>query len=222
MPKSLAVNRIMGRGAFIVFEGLDRAGKSTQVSMLTDALRARGVAVQKQSFPDRSTAIGKLIDDYLTKKVEFSPEAAHLLFSANRWECKDRLIKSLEEGTTLVVDRYAASGAAYAAANSGQTLEWCSQPDRGLPAPDLVVFLRVAEEEQQKRANWGEERFERVETQRKIGKNFDRLADPRTWFGVDAQRDKAAIHAEILERVLKAIQECADQSVKALAHFDSD
>ena len=74
------------RGAFIVFEGADRAGKSTQCQMLVDHLAAQGVAVERWCFPDRTTAIGKMINSYLTSQSEIDDAAVHLLFSANRWE----------------------------------------------------------------------------------------------------------------------------------------
>ena len=74
------------RGAFIVFEGADRAGKSTQCQKLVEHLRASGVAAELWRFPDRTTAIGKMINSYLTSQSEIDDAAVHLLFSANRWE----------------------------------------------------------------------------------------------------------------------------------------
>lgn len=47
---------------------------------------------------------------------DLSDEAIHLLFSANRWERANHIIKTLEAGTTLVIDRYCYSGVAYSAA----------------------------------------------------------------------------------------------------------
>ena len=41
-------------------------------------------------------------------------------------------------------------------------IDWCKGPDRGLPAPDIVFFLKLSPEAAQKRANFGEERYERV------------------------------------------------------------
>lgn len=76
------------RGAFIVIEGLDRSGKSTQAAILQSRLQrgeqsARAVLIK---FPDRTTAIGKMIDAYLRSQSELDDHAIHLLFSANRWE----------------------------------------------------------------------------------------------------------------------------------------
>lgn len=73
-----------GRGALIVFEGLDRCGKSTQCELLLERL-PKGTATLVK-FPDRETATGKLIDAYLAEGQQIHDRAIHLLFSANRWE----------------------------------------------------------------------------------------------------------------------------------------
>jgi thymidylate kinase len=70
------------RGAFIVFEGIDRCGKSTQVDLLGKALdNAKNIR-----FPDRTSAIGQMINSYLVSATNMNDQAIHLLFSANRWE----------------------------------------------------------------------------------------------------------------------------------------
>lgn len=74
------------RGAFIVLEGADRAGKTTQCTRLVEHLRARGLDARLWRFPDRSTTIGRMIDAYLKSQAELDDAAVHLLFSANRWE----------------------------------------------------------------------------------------------------------------------------------------
>ncbi len=56
----------------------------------------------------------------------------------------------MDEGTTVVVDRYAYSGVAFTAAK-GLALEWCKGPDKGLPAPDMVIYLKLAVGEAMKR-----------------------------------------------------------------------
>ena len=68
------------RGALIVFEGVDRCGKSTQTKMLAEALPN----AKLMRFPDRTTATGKIVDAYL-KIFELDDKAVHLLFSANGW-----------------------------------------------------------------------------------------------------------------------------------------
>lgn len=83
---SSAMAQQQARGAFIVFEGADRAGKSTQCQMLVEHLQAQGVAAELWRFPDRTTPIGKMINSYLTSQSDIDDAAVHLLFSANRWE----------------------------------------------------------------------------------------------------------------------------------------
>ena len=61
--------------------------------------------------------------------------------------------------------RYAYSGVAFSAAKDGLSLDWCRQPDRGLPRPDVVYFLDVSPEEAAKRGGFGEERYEKAEFQ---------------------------------------------------------
>jgi len=100
---------------------------------------------------------GKLIDAYLQQGVELSDQAVHLLFSANRWEAAAAMTDKLAKGTTVVVDRYAFSGACFTAAK-GVDLEWCKAPDKGLPAPDLVLFLDLPVDKAKTRGEFGAER----------------------------------------------------------------
>jgi hypothetical protein len=143
------------RGAFIVLEGTDRSGKSTQCARLVTALNASGVPAELWRFPDRTTSVGHMLDAYLrgTPEGDADDAAVHLLFSANRWEkrcvrCRGgggvqhshltsfpnplrcqrtRLLEALQAGTTLVVDRYAYSGVAFTSAKrvQGLGLDWC-------------------------------------------------------------------------------------------------
>ncbi len=73
------------RSPFIVFEGLDRSGKTTQIAMLKEKL-ANHLTVTEFKSPDRTTVIGKMIDSYLKSGIELCSRSIHLLFSANRWE----------------------------------------------------------------------------------------------------------------------------------------
>ncbi|MEQ2202619.1 hypothetical protein XENOCAPTIV_009269 [Xenoophorus captivus] len=83
------------RGALVVLEGVDRAGKTTQCKKLVQALLESGRPAEMMRFPGeeysilrpyRSTTIGQLISAYLEKKSDLEDHTVHLLFSANRWE----------------------------------------------------------------------------------------------------------------------------------------
>lgn len=74
------------RGALVVLEGLDRSGKSSQCGELLTHLLNVGYSAELWRFPDRNTAVGKMISAYLSNESNLDDRTIHLLFSANRWE----------------------------------------------------------------------------------------------------------------------------------------
>jgi dTMP kinase len=186
----------MRRGAFIVLEGIDRTGKTTQAARLVDALKAEGQKVVAKRFPDRTTATGTVINQYLQNKAELDDHVIHLLYSANRWEAKAELEAILASGTHLIVDRYSYSGVAFSAAKEGMDFEWCCEPERGLPAPDVVIFLEMSIEEAKERGDYGAERYEKEEFQRKVKEMYERLKDKR-WVSVNAAQSRDQVHDEL-------------------------
>ncbi|XP_070817457.1 thymidylate kinase [Chaetodon trifascialis] len=195
------------RGALIVLEGVDKAGKTTQCKRLLQALQQSGRPAEMMRFPDRTTTIGQLISAYLEKKSELEDHTVHLLFSANRWEMVPLMKKKLEQGTTLVVDRYAFSGVAFTSAKPGFCLEWCKKPEVGLPKPDLVMFLQLSPSEAALRGQFGEERYETSAFQRAVQQKFEALMkDPSVpWQVIDASRSVEDVHEDIATRSLNTI-----------------
>ena len=158
----------------LVFEGLDRAGKTTQTKKTHEWLESMGVMVKTLHFPDRSTELGKVLDKYLKTEINLCTKAAHLLFSANRWEHIEQL-KQFEQSKTnwLLLDRYYYSGAAYSCAKDPSlTLEWCLGCEEGLPAPDMIFYFSG---DFSKRENFGNERYEISEFQQTVATNFEKL-----------------------------------------------
>nr|XP_054495649.1 thymidylate kinase isoform X2 [Agelaius phoeniceus] len=109
------------RGALIALEGVDRAGKSTQGRRLVEALREAGHPADLLRFPDRTTEIGQLISSYLGREKNLEDHTIHLLFSANRWEHVPMMKEKLQQGITVVVDRYAFSGVAFTSAKGNKS-----------------------------------------------------------------------------------------------------
>merc|ERR1712179_584642 len=155
-----------------------------------------GKSAKMMRFPDRTTGIGSIINSYLTCTKELDDHAVHLLFSANRWELEQEILNTLEEGTNVIIDRYAYSGVAFSAAKPNLSLDWCKQPDIGLPRPDLVCFLDVTEEVAMKRADFGGERYELTDFQRKVRENYTRLRDP-SWVTVSADGTMEEVGKEV-------------------------
>mmetsp|Transcript_3429 Transcript_3429/g.4355 ORF Transcript_3429/g.4355 Transcript_3429/m.4355 type:complete len:208 (+) Transcript_3429:80-703(+) len=189
----------MGRGVFVVLEGVDRSGKSTQCRRLVETLEKRGRSASLMRFPERATAIGNLINRYLKKEIELDDHAIHLLFSANRWELAVSIQDSVNAGTDVICDRYAYSGVAFSAAKSNiQDIEWCKAPDAGLPEPDLIIYLEFTHpQDAEKRGGYGDERYEDPQMQRRVAQNFKSLRSPR-WKIVDAGRDPDDVARDIL------------------------
>ncbi|GAV55553.1 hypothetical protein ZYGR_0AV01850 [Zygosaccharomyces rouxii] len=163
----------MTRGLLILVEGLDRTGKSTQVSILLDKLKPNAELVK---FPERTTPIGQLINKYLTdQSFQLPDQSIHLLFSANRWELFQSLQDTLLSGKHVIMDRYVYSGLAYSLAKDidGMDLDWCLQPDKGLIKPDLLFFLSNGDSvDTASREGFGQERYESLAFQDKVRDQF--------------------------------------------------
>ncbi|KZM27943.1 dTMP kinase [Ascochyta rabiei] len=197
----------MPRGKLIVFEGLDRAGKTTQCRLLVEALERDGQKVEFLRFPDRSTPIGQMINSYLAGETAQEDHVIHLLFSANRWEAVPKILSHIQSGTTVVLDRYYYSGAVYSAAkqNPSMSLSWCRNADVGLPRPDLCVFLDIAAEAAAKRGGFGGERYETEALQGRVRELFRELrerGEGGDFVVVDAGREVEVVRGEV-ERVVR-------------------
>nr|XP_025744076.1 thymidylate kinase isoform X2 [Callorhinus ursinus] len=170
------------------------------------------------SGKERSTEIGKLLSSYLEKKSEVEDHSVHLLFSANRWEQVPLIKKKLSQGVTLVVDRYAFSGVAFTSAKENFSLDWCKQPDVGLPKPDLVVFLQLRLAEAAVRGEFGRERYESGDFQERALRRFHQLMADETlnWKTVDASKSIEDVHKEIHALCVYTIQAAAQRPLGEL------
>ncbi|XP_072429254.1 thymidylate kinase [Chiloscyllium punctatum] len=206
------------RGALIVLEGIDRSGKSTQCRKLQEALREHGRAAEVLQFPDRSTEIGGLISSYLEKTSNLEDHTVHLLFAANRWERVPLIKEKLQQGVTLILDRYAFSGVAFTSAKPDFTLEWCKQPDVGIPKPDVILFLHLQPSTAAKRGGFGNERYENYAFQDSVLKQFEELMKDETlnWKKLDASQSVEDLHQEILSRVKQTIEKVGEEPIGEL------
>ncbi|KAH8307226.1 hypothetical protein KR044_007966 [Drosophila immigrans] len=229
----------LSRGAFIVFEGLDRTGKTSQTRLLYKLLTDKGIKAKLIHFPERSSAIGQVINAYLTNAQDLPDEVIHLMFSANRWEHINGIRQELLDGTTFICDRYAYSGAAYSVAK-GLDFNWCCSPDRGLIKPDAVIYLKASSDEAiASRGNYGGERFvwialqiqnehlilslfacsyEKLEFQRKVGVVFDKFCAQESsyWHEFDACQTEENLHAEIAAVVEEVMKRTPSQALDKL------
>ncbi len=135
-------------GRFIVLEGLDGAGTTTQARMLGDALRRAGRRVHVTAEPSAGPG-GALIRQILTRRVTgpdgagFDPAALALLFAADRLDhLATEVTPRLRDGVDVVSDRFTLSSLAYQGITTGD-MAWVDAINRRASVPDLTVFLRV-------------------------------------------------------------------------------
>jgi dTMP kinase len=137
-----------GRGLFVVFEGGDGAGKSTQVGLLVDALRAEGHDTLRTREPG-GTPLGERVRELVLDPAHgpVDARAEALLFAAARAAHVAQLIRpALAAGRTVVCDRFADSSAAYQGAGRGLGLDRVAELNAWATAglvPDLTVLLDV-------------------------------------------------------------------------------
>ena len=135
-------------GFFVVFEGGDGAGKSTQVKQLTEKLTKLNETVVKTCEPG-GTELGKKIREILLDQNEFevTPRMEALLFAADRSINMSQIIKpALEKGNVVIADRHIDSSIAYQGVGRGlgaQTIEEISRWAVQGIVPDLTVLLDV-------------------------------------------------------------------------------
>jgi dTMP kinase len=202
------------RGIFIVFEGIDRCGKTTQAIKLVEFMKQNNLPCEHLRFPDRTTPIGKLIDEYLRNKVQMHDRMIHLLFAANRWESQPKLAEYLWSGRHVICDRYAYSGVAFSAAK-GLSIEWCKNADEGLIGPDMIFYLDLPVEVALKRGQFGTERYETEAFQRRVQDVYTRLKD-KHWHIIDASQPAELIQQQIQKLVIPAIDTFSRQPTHIL------
>ncbi len=203
-------------GLFIAFEGVEGAGKGTQIRLAEQYLRDRGLDVLLTREPG-GTAVGEQIRQLLldpdTGKLDARAEA--LLFAASRAQTVANVIRpALADGRVVICDRYVDSSLAYQgwARGLGEpdvlTLNvWATQ---GL-FPDLVVLLHIEPERGLERSPDPPDRME-LEGQNfhtKVADAYLKIAEehPERFVVVEADRPEAEVFESVREAIDKKLQE---------------
>jgi dTMP kinase len=174
------------KGCFIVFEGLDGSGKSTQVGELETKLQNMKYEVITTREPTKKSAIGGIIERILYNHTEVPDEVLALLFAADRtFHTINTIRPALERGLIVVSDRYVYSSLAYQSRGMNKKLdvEWLKIINQEAIEPDMVVFLDISPEEGELRLIEGQKRvqdhnfFEKVEKQTRIREGYYEIFD---------------------------------------------
>ena len=137
----------MKRGLFIVFEGPDKSGKSTQARLLADTLRGRGHAVLHTREPGGTSVAEGVRKVLLDPALTIDPLAELFLYEASRAQhTNEKIIPALKAGQVVISERFTMSTDAYQGAARGLGLDPATTLNRiatsGLK-PDLTILLDI-------------------------------------------------------------------------------
>jgi dTMP kinase len=213
----------MIEGSFIVIEGIDGAGTTTQSEMLASWFRSRGLPAHTTHEPTDGP-IGSQIRQVLTNRLVVcgitGPRAPAwatmaLLFAADRLDhLESEIVPNLLDGVTVISDRYDLSSLAYQSATAtGSEIEaakvigWVRELNKHARRPDLTIVLDVDPEVAATRRNTrgtSSELYEETGLQRALARAYlqaEKFVPGDTVVHVDGNGPIDSIHAQVVEAV---------------------
>lgn len=208
------------RGCFLVLEGIDGAGTTTQAELLAEKIESSGRRAHLTREPSTGP-VGVFLRQALTHQLKNTDgETTHLdwasmalLFSADRLDHLEReILPALSRGEVVICDRYDLSGLIYQSETSPegqQALPWLRELNRKALRPAVTLILNVAPEvaERRRATRAGEEElYEKSELQRRLAASYLRaeefLPNDRL-IALSAEGSQAEVAALIQEELLK-------------------
>lgn len=203
----------MTRGRFIVLEGGDGSGKSTQVARLVESLRARGFPVVRTFEPGATPAGAVLRDVLLHGSAPVAPVAEALLMAADRAQHVAEIVApALARGDWVVSDRFVASSLVYQGVVRGLGVDAVRALNDAAMAgivPDLVVVLDVAEDVARGRRRGAPDRMEAEDADfhESVARAYRELGRAEGWTIVDAGADAAVVAVRVLDAVAGLLED---------------
>jgi len=202
------------KSTFIVLDGPDGCGKSTQSRMLTQWVQGQGVATA--SFRDPGTTIiGEKIREILLSRAHdamTTPTEVLLYMAARAQLWAEAIAPALEQGRCVLLDRWLSSTCAYQGYAGGFGIDKVvaiAADSLERAWPDLTVILDVDQETAAGRLNRELDRMEQkgADYHAKVREGFLKLAETREDFVlIDATQSPEAVHQAVLEAVMGAVQ----------------
>ncbi len=184
-------------GRLIAIDGIDQSGKRTQTRLLAQKIGAFGYQVSIWNFPDYKTPVGRQVRMYLEGRERFDYHAIHLLYAANKWERASAILRDMERGRVVIINRYTPSNLAYGIAH-GLSPIWLESLEKQLPKPDLVFILdvspRISFKRKSERRDLHEENLTYL---RKVRGIYLKLARKYRWNIVDGEGDPGAVNLKL-------------------------
>ena len=197
------------KGKFIVLEGPDRCGKSTQAKRLVEYLEAQGKEVLLTREPGGTTTAEKIRDVVLDPKLDVRPMAELLLYEASRAQhTQEKILPAIEEGKIVVCERYTMSTCAYQGYGRGIDLDQIHTLNQiatlGLKPDVTLVFLMSDKYFVERGEYLFSDRLEQedVSFRQKMRQGYLELINqtPHAYL-INADQDVDAIQAKVLEHL---------------------
>ncbi len=200
------------KGNFIAFEGIDGSGKSTQIGLLAERLKKEGVCCYTTMEPTNAP-VGSLVRQVMTGRIRMDNKAIAALFAADRLDHLlnevDGIASKVEEGATVLTDRYYFSSYAYHSVDV--PMEWvirANEQSALILRPTVNLFIDVDPDtalERIARNRFHQELFEKksrlVEVRENYKKAFDLLAGEEKYTVIDGNQSREAIADNIWEAI---------------------
>lgn len=207
---AVSPDRADGRGWFVVFEGGEGSGKSTQAAIL--ASRTGALLTHQPG----ATVLGARLRELLLggEAGDLADRSEALLMAADRAQHVDEVIRpALEAGRAVVCDRYIGSSVAYQGHGRGLDPEEVARISHfavdGL-LPDLVIYLKVDPQVSSIRTGGPTDRIEAAgaDFHRRVAQGFDSQAgaDPRRWVVIDGSGTVDAVAEMVTEALAERLE----------------
>lgn len=199
---------------FIVFEGIDGAGKTTQIKRLAEYMGSKGIPCAITAEPTEYPT-GKKLREALSGKIKTGPLEMAKMFAADRVEHNihegDGIGAYLAEGKTVISDRYYYSSLAYQGAAIGyEAVARLNLEDPDIRRPDLCIFLDLTPERSLERIN------SRADVPTEIYENREYLERTRKMFFDIFDRLRGAGERIIIIDAFGSVDQVADRIAAAV------
>ena len=193
------------KGIFIVIEGLDGSGKTTQANLLANKL-SKTYSVLCTAEPSYGK-IGTFIREGCLYEEERLPtEAEALLFAADRIEhMKNEISPALDEGKLVICDRYVYSSLAYQG-SAGLSGDWIKTINARALEPDFAIFIDVSPERVLGRLHRQKSVMETLETQQKVREVYMKYVEKGELVLIDGDKPKNIVAEALYSKVLSLLK----------------
>ena len=207
---------LINGGLFVVFEGIDGTGKSTQLHLLADKLQQKGYAVVSTREPTDGPFGKKIRELFVDREVVSSEEELELFIADRDQHVQEVIAPALADGLIVVCDRYYLSTVAYQGAN-GLDPEFIMKKNMGFPVPDLAIILEIEPAQSilriQNQRNENPNTFEKESNLRKVAAIFDSMQHPYI-VRISAADSIQNVHQQVLKAVNKILAQKTTQKIK--------